>query len=87
MGLCPSAVPIVPRDRSPIAIITAAMNTTVASQKTGLLTRIGALSYPLCAIHAPLFFGWQDCSTTRIERFRNPMTEFEKTSQMTSKKR
>jgi hypothetical protein len=33
------------------------------------------------------FFGWQKCSTTGIERFRNPMTEFEKTSQMTTKKR
>jgi peptidoglycan/LPS O-acetylase OafA/YrhL len=44
-----------PRDRSPIAIISAAMNTTVASQKAGLLTGIGAVSYPLYAVHAPLF--------------------------------
>jgi len=127
------------------AIIIAAMNTTVASQRGGLLTWIGAVSYPLYAIHAPLFlwlarlqrltafqfpvspYLWTASavmlsvfaawlvyksydvplrealtnmrrrhrarrsadrhSTTRIERFRSPMTEFEKTSQMTNKKR
>lgn len=37
------------------AIIIAAMSTSVASQKAGLLTWIGAVSYPLYAIHAPVF--------------------------------
>jgi hypothetical protein len=33
------------------------------------------------------FFGWQDRSATRIQRFCNPMTKLEKTSQMVNKKR
>lgn len=37
------------------AIIMAAMNATVTSQQGGVLTWIGAVSYPLYAIHSPLF--------------------------------